>query len=94
MAENHEPAKAYLRNKILNASPMALIIILYEGAIASCARAREVFGAKAFQHVDRPLVVDVLVTLAPSTQHRVAGRHDEVAHEFIAGHPLRQGRRT
>ncbi len=46
MAENHEPAKAYLRNKILNASPMALVIILYEGAIASCARAREVFGAK------------------------------------------------
>jgi len=46
MGENTEPAKAYLRNKILNASPMELIIILYEGAIASCARARETFGAK------------------------------------------------
>ncbi len=46
MGENHEPAKAYLRSKILNASPMELIMILYEGAIASCARARELFGAK------------------------------------------------
>lgn len=45
MGERHEPAKAYLRNKILNASPMELIIILYEGAIASCTRAREIFGA-------------------------------------------------
>jgi len=44
MPANHEPAKAYLRNKILNASPMELIIILYEGAIAACARARELFG--------------------------------------------------
>jgi flagellar protein FliS len=38
------PAKVYLRSKILNASPMELIIILYEGAIASCARALELFG--------------------------------------------------
>ena len=45
MGENQEPAKAYLRSKILNASPMELVIILYEGAIASCARARELFGA-------------------------------------------------
>jgi flagellar protein FliS len=46
MGHNHEPAKAYLRSKILNASPLELIIILYDGAIASCARARELFGAK------------------------------------------------
>jgi flagellar protein FliS len=44
MSANHEPAKAYLRSKILNASPMELIIILYEGAVAACARARELFG--------------------------------------------------
>jgi flagellar protein FliS len=46
MGDNQQPANAYLRSKILNASPMELIIILYEGAIASCARARELFGAK------------------------------------------------
>ena len=46
MAETHKPAKAYLRSKILNASPMELIIILYEGAIASCAQARKLSGAK------------------------------------------------
>ena len=44
MSAQHEPAKAYLRSKILNASPMELIIILYEGAVAACARARELFG--------------------------------------------------
>ncbi len=44
MADTHEPAKAYLRNKILNASPMELVLILYESAIAACAKARELFG--------------------------------------------------
>jgi flagellar protein FliS len=44
MTDKQMPAKAYLRSKILNASPMELIIILYEGAIASCARAIELFG--------------------------------------------------
>lgn len=44
MTEHNEPARAYLRNKILNASPMELIIILYEAAIASCTKARELFG--------------------------------------------------
>lgn len=46
MPAHHEPARAYLRNKILNASPMELIIILYEGAIAACAKARELFGPR------------------------------------------------
>lgn len=44
MTDSQMPAKAYLRSKILNASPMELIIILYEGAIASCAKALELFG--------------------------------------------------
>ncbi len=44
MVDTHEPAKAYLRNKILNASPMELVLILYESAIAGCAKARELFG--------------------------------------------------
>ncbi|MBN1916586.1 MAG: flagellar export chaperone FliS [Verrucomicrobia bacterium] len=44
MPAHHEPAKAYLRSKILNASPMELVIILYEGAIAACTKARELFG--------------------------------------------------
>jgi len=46
MSDTHEPTKAYLRSKILNASPMELVLILYDGAIASCTRARELFGAK------------------------------------------------
>jgi len=46
MGDSHEPAKAYLRNKILNASPMERVILLYEGAIAACARARDLFGEK------------------------------------------------
>ena len=46
MRGTNEPAKAYLRNKILNASPMERVMILYEGAIASCLRARDRFDAR------------------------------------------------
>jgi len=34
-AQSEQPENIYLRNKILNASPMQLIMILYEGAISS-----------------------------------------------------------
>ena len=49
MSEAADPARTYLRNKILNASPFELIIILYEGAIASILRAKEV-SAPRRQH--------------------------------------------
>ena len=52
----------------------------------------EVLGAQALQHVDRALVVDVLVALPPAAQHRVAGGDDQVAHHLVAGNPLRQRR--
>lgn len=49
MQREVDPARTYLRNRILNASPMELIIILYEGAITALKRAKEREAAK-----DRP----------------------------------------
>src|SRR5271163_563671 len=54
----------------------------------------QMLGAQAFQHVDRTLVVNVLVAFPPPAQHRVTGRDDQVAHHLVAWNPLRQRRGT
>ncbi|CFE37001.1 Uncharacterised protein [Mycobacterium tuberculosis] len=51
-------------------------------------------SAQALQHVDRAVVVDGLVALAPPAQHCIAGGDDKIADAFVAGHPLRQRRGT
>lgn len=49
MQRETDPVRTYLKNRILNASPMELIIILYEGAITSLKKAKQLAAAK-----DRP----------------------------------------
>jgi len=46
MQRETDPARTYLRNRILNASPMELVIILYEGGITALKKAKERAAAK------------------------------------------------
>ena len=46
MQRANDPARTYLRNRILNASPMELIIILYEGGITALKKAKECAAVK------------------------------------------------
>jgi len=56
MQREIDPARTYLRNRILNASPMELIIILYEGAITALKKAKECAAAK-----DRPRMCEQVI---------------------------------
>ena len=56
MQRETDPARTYLRNRILNASPMELIIILYEGGITALKKAKEYASAK-----DRPRMCEQVI---------------------------------
>ena len=56
MQREIDPARTYLRNRILNASPMELIIILYEGAITALKKAKECAAVK-----DRPRMCEQVI---------------------------------
>ena len=56
MQRDTDPAKTYLRNRILNASPMELIIILYEGGITALKKAKQYAAEK-----DRPKACEQVI---------------------------------
>ena len=56
MQRETDPARTYLRNRILNASPMELVIILYEGGITALRKAKEYAAA-----TDRPRMCEQVI---------------------------------
>ena len=66
-----------------------LAFALRERAIGAV---RQVLGADALESVHRTQIIHVVVTLAPTAQHRVAGRNHQIPNQFIVRNPLRQCR--
>ena len=56
MAAGNDAGGAYIRNKILNATPIELTLILYDGAIASLRRYKQLFTDKKHEHACNELI--------------------------------------
>jgi flagellar secretion chaperone FliS len=56
MAPGNDAGDAYIRNKILNATPIELTMILYEGAIASLHKYKQLFADKQHEQACDELI--------------------------------------
>ena len=56
MAAGNDAGGVYIRNKILNATPIELTVILYEGAIAALHKYKQLLTEKEHEHACNELI--------------------------------------